>query len=475
MTTNVIMTSAWRIFLSLLEMTFFTLDQALEITKAMFGFPFYYLRNNKMPKKRKRVVIIGAGFAGLTAQRTICEYGDEFDVTVIDMKNYFEYTPGILRSFVNPKHITRLTGKIPSKRNKFIFGEVIGFKRGEPTGELTVKLIDKSTGATKRTSNDVEEVIHVPYDYLLIGSGSSYEQPIKPQKYETTLQIRKKTIESEYNKIQKAKAILIIGGGPVGVELAGEILTQFPNKNVIITDMAKTICPSFPKASVDYMTSWLIEHNCELILGTPIGGTFPNGLLIDENGCTLSNDQRINADLVYKCMGFKATAEFMKTDLGTKHFKGNSLIVDDQLRVLETSNVFGMGDCMIHSKSNDIKLGHTAEINAHLVVENIVRLSNNEKLLSYPEGVVNNNHVPHIYCVSLGEFDGSLCFNNFIINGKIAALMKHILEVSKVAACNERIAGKLFWQLADLSSIYISKYLFTTSSAQDKEKLKSKI
>ena len=71
---------------------------------------------------------------------------------------------------------------------------------------------------------------------------------------------------------------------------------------------------------------------------------------------------------------------------------------------------------MIHSKSNDIKLGHTAEINAHLVVENIVRLSNNEKLLSYPEGVVNNNHVPHIYCVSLGEFDGSLCFNNFIIN-----------------------------------------------------------
>ena len=111
----------------------------------------YYLSNNKMPKKQKRVVIIGAGFAGLTAQRTICEYGDEFDVTVIDMKNYFEYTPGILRSFVNPKHITRLTGKIPSKRNKFIFGEVIGFKRGEPTGEVTVKLIDKSTGATKRT------------------------------------------------------------------------------------------------------------------------------------------------------------------------------------------------------------------------------------------------------------------------------------------------------------------------------------
>ena len=79
-------------------------------------------------------------------------------------------------------------------------------------------------------------------------------------------------------------------------------------------------------------------------------------------------------------MGFKATAEFMKTDLGTNIFKGNSLIVDDQLRALETSNVFGMGDCMIHSKSNDIKLGYTAEINAHLVVENIVRLSNTKKL-----------------------------------------------------------------------------------------------
>merc|ERR1711871_1318703 len=100
-----------------------------------------------------------------------------------------------------------------------------------------------------------------------------------------------------------------------------------------------------------------------------------------------------------------------------------------------------------------------AEINAHLVVENLIRLKRGEPLLTCPEGAVHNVTVPKIFCVSLGEFDGSLCFNGLILNGCIAALMKHILEVSKVAACNESLAGRLLWKVADPISNLISKYI----------------
>ena len=37
--------------------------------------------------------------------------------------------------------------------------------------------------------------------------------------------------------------------------------------------------------------------------------------------------------------------------------------------------VFAMGDCMVHPGSGEAKLGHTAEVNAHLVVENVRRAS----------------------------------------------------------------------------------------------------
>ena len=51
------------------------------------------------PPKTK-VVVIGGSFAGLRVQR---ELGDDFDVTVVDLKQYFEYTPGVLRLYTQPK------------------------------------------------------------------------------------------------------------------------------------------------------------------------------------------------------------------------------------------------------------------------------------------------------------------------------------------------------------------------------------
>ena len=52
------------------------------------------------PPPKTKVVVIGGSFAGLRVQR---ELGDDFDVTVVDLKQYFEYTPGVLRLYTQPK------------------------------------------------------------------------------------------------------------------------------------------------------------------------------------------------------------------------------------------------------------------------------------------------------------------------------------------------------------------------------------
>lgn len=438
----------------ILDTLFFSIDACLTIVNKGYRLlaqrrPIGTPPGTSTPRPRRKVVIIGAGFAGLTAQRSLSDHDEEYDVTVIDMKNYFEYTPGILRAFVDPSHLHKLTCSVPSTRNTFVFGEVVRVCRGKPQGSVTVKL----------NKDGSEQVIE--YDYLLVGSGSSYEKPIKPQKNEDTLNARLGNIKEHHSVLKASNTVLIMGAGPVGAELAAEILTVYPSKHVIVTDMAQSVCSTLPKRSREYIQKWLVDRNCELVLGCPIGGKYPK-LLIDEKSATLANGRKIEADLVFKCMGFKANTAFLKEGLGEESMHRGSLVVDDALRVKGPlcGNVFGMGDCMIHSKSNDIKLAHTAEVNAHLVVDNLRRLTRCKGLmLSYPEGAVHNTSVPKIFCVSLGEFDGSLCFNGLVLNGSIAALMKHILEVSKVAACNESLAGILLWKIADPISNLISKYV----------------
>ena len=60
--------------------------------------PLPFLRE---PRATSRVAVLGGGFAGLTAARTLASHRD-IEVLLVDQREYFEYTPGILRAWVNP-------------------------------------------------------------------------------------------------------------------------------------------------------------------------------------------------------------------------------------------------------------------------------------------------------------------------------------------------------------------------------------
>jgi NADH dehydrogenase FAD-containing subunit len=55
------------------------------------------------------VVIVGASFAGLACARSLRM---DFKVTLVDQRDYFEYTPGILRLFVKPEYLKELCASI---------------------------------------------------------------------------------------------------------------------------------------------------------------------------------------------------------------------------------------------------------------------------------------------------------------------------------------------------------------------------
>jgi len=63
----------------------------------------------RMPEPRRHVVIVGASFGGLACARMLRR---DFDVTIIDQHDWFEYTPGILRLLVQPQHMNGLSASL---------------------------------------------------------------------------------------------------------------------------------------------------------------------------------------------------------------------------------------------------------------------------------------------------------------------------------------------------------------------------
>ena len=586
-------------------------------------------------QERQRVVIIGAGFAGLHALRRL---RSRFDVTLIDRKRYFEYTPGILRAFVEPAWLDRITTPLPPRSSSCccdslprLLGCVLSLgccccgllggggcdhDRGDDSvafvcGQAThissrsVRVRPSPPAAPPPQQQQQQQQQHqqeeeqqqeqeqeqqllqegprgdveveVEFDFLLVGSGSAYAAPIKSAYQpaaaitagaadESTLEGRRATFTRFHARLCRAQTVLIVGAGPVGVELAAEILSAAaaaaapartagsppppPLRRVILTDMASEVCPTLPPHSRAHLSRWLLRPShhgaatCELELGVPIGGTFPHGLLIDERGATLADGRRLEADVVFRCTGFRpetvvgggessssssssssgggggggvggsggdgggfTAARSMEEGCGSPappaasarlahDSRSGALLVDNHLRLLRADGggpalggaAFAMGDCCLHAASAEPKLGHTAEVNAELVARNVLRLADAgcagaaaaaaaaaaggssvgvgvaPPLLSYPRGVVGAAATPRIYCVSLGKYDASLCFNGLVINGALAALVKHVLEVTKVAACRGSVLGCAFWDFADWMAPLMGRTLLPTPS-----------
>lgn len=57
---------------------------------------------------KPKILVIGGSFAGLCMYRHLYSY---YDITVVDPKEFFEYTPGILVAFVDPNHYDKLVLK----------------------------------------------------------------------------------------------------------------------------------------------------------------------------------------------------------------------------------------------------------------------------------------------------------------------------------------------------------------------------
>jgi len=171
----------------------------------------------------KKVVIIGAGFGGLTAAKTLAKYN--IPTTIIDKTNHHVFQPllyQVATTALSPADIaTTIRSVFSENKNVKVF-----------LGEVTS--IDKENKKVLFNGSEID------FDYLIVAAGSrhSYFGKNDWEKYapglktlNDALKIREKILlslesaekETDPAKKQKYLNFVVIGGGPTGVELAGAI------------------------------------------------------------------------------------------------------------------------------------------------------------------------------------------------------------------------------------------------------------
>ena len=342
----------------------------------------------------KKIVIIGGGFTGALCAKKL-EKDKNFQVTLIDNKPYFEYTPGILRTILEPQHCQ----KIQRLHKEYL----------SHTALITDKVIDVSTNYVQTKKKQ-----KVPYDYLIIASGSNYALPIKERSLIPA--IRAKELAKYHNKLKKAKKVLIIGGGLVGVELAAEICTHYRDKNITLVHSRDALMERNHVKTQQYAKKFLEKHNVRIIFNERVEKT--DGQEGKRKHFVTNKGTNLHADMAFICVGITPNYAFMLKNYKDTLNEKNQIQINEYLQLSGNVNIFVGGDVTSIAEE---KTAQASKKHAGIIVKNIYNLEKNKPLLEYK-----TKKRPMV--ISLGKYGGIFENGNFIMTGKFPAFLKWLIE-----------------------------------------------
>ena len=353
---------------------------------------------------RRTLLVIGGGFAGLVIAMRL---SGEFDVVLVDFKAYFEYTPGALRAMVRPEHIHRITQQYLDIAHRYHFRFIQGWVE-----DLT------EHNASIRTGDSLQQV---SFQFAAICCGSGYSEPIRPRQSEASVPDRLINLEEWREDIRQSQSPVIVGGGTVGVELAGEILAQFPGKQLTLITRDTHLLKELPEAAGAYAYNYLTAKGLQVIFGR-----------------VLSEEEQLTHDLVLMCVGIKTQAQFLTTNFSQALDARGAIIVNDHFQMQGCAHIFAVGDCAVTPMA-EAKTAYFAVEMAEIAVRNIQALAEDRPLPALPA----KTRFPQVCFVSLGPASGVTVFNSLVLAGRLQGWIKDVWERISLSALRVTVSSAL--------------------------------
>ena len=437
------------------------------------------------------MVVIGGSFSGLATLRHLKKHAN---VTLVEAKDYFEYTPGVLHLLTGSNAANALI--VPIEEVSQGSEHVRGFFEGVKPANKVV-LVRALDGVTQK---------QIDYDVLVICTGQSCTHPVGPSRGSLDKRLRLEEVRKFNEKLNVAGKVVMIGGGLVGVEMAAEIIHRCRTKNVPkVTLISKSkLLSALPKKAGRYAHSWLTRQGVEIILEdtltsipySPIASNAKEKLrstnLRTVNGKTIDGVELIidcsnsgvgpfwnTQDDIYK-VGNNVFPDDITTDIESVIWPYNNagfIEVNEYLQATWDNTIFAAGDVtelmsgvgLAASTLNSgpygkksskpaVRNAHIAESQAEVVATNIKVLLNMKltncspscTMAKYPKDIFYGaQNVPLVACVSLGPNNGIIVFNELVLGGALfgvfGGFLKFAIERSKIAEIKQRKWGRAMW------------------------------
>ena len=296
------------------------------------------------------VVVIGGGFAGVAVAKGLAD--KDVRVTIIDQHNFHTFQPllyQVATAGLEPADVA-----FPIRT---IFGHAknVRFRHGR------VRSVDQSSNLVTLVDGS-----KIDYDHLVIATGavaaffgvpgaSQFALPLYTLADARRLRNRLLSILEEAEVRGESDdgswdlTFVVVGGGPTGVETSGALseliaiaikrdgLRLDPKRiRVLLVDLAPRLLTAFPKRASQYAKRRLESSGVEVQFGRSVVG-------IDERSIRFDDGDTIECAAVIWAAGVNA-GDALPADLSAPSGPGGRVRVGSDLRVLDSHNVWAIGD-----------------------------------------------------------------------------------------------------------------------------------
>jgi NADH dehydrogenase FAD-containing subunit len=258
----------------------------------------------------KRIVVVGGGYAGAAVARGLDGVAE---VRLVEPRDRFVHNVAAIRALADASWLDRVG--IPYDRL---------LKRGTMIQEKAVEIQD---GMVRLWNGTILEA-----DVVVAATGSTYAQPFKPATDASVGEFLEAS-RSAHQDLLRAEAVTIVGAGPVGIELAGEIVAAHPEKKVRLASAWDMLLPAYPEKLGASLARQLKAMRVQLALGEQVSGL---------EGLDRPRPDASGRKILIPAMGARPTPPPI-ADLQLSSSTGRAL-VDPHLRARGLQNVFIVGD-----------------------------------------------------------------------------------------------------------------------------------
>ncbi|GAB7348131.1 hypothetical protein MBLNU459_g6148t1 [Dothideomycetes sp. NU459] len=307
----------------------------------------------------RNIVVLGASYSGLGAAHYFLKHVYP-SLAKLDGEKYHVYLVNPSTHFYHRVAAPRATVSSELMPNSKTFHDIAaGFKQYDPStftflqGKATSMDTAQRTVTIQRMGASGGSEQTLPYHALILATGTRTHAPalsLQGGLHEDTL----KALSDMHKKLQSATSIVVAGGGPAGVETAGEIGEYLngaagwfakkpsnPKATVTLISGAEKLLPILGPAFSKQADIFLARVGVDVVYKVQVTGT--EQLADGRTKVILDNGKEMECDIYVPAVGVIPMTEYVPKELLTE--KGYVKVNDNSLRVDEAGpRVYAIGD-----------------------------------------------------------------------------------------------------------------------------------